>query len=61
MKFLRSMAGVTRRERGCRRTGARVEILRRVDRRILRYFSHMERMNTDCLSKRVINACLCEQ
>ena len=61
MKCLRSMAGVTRMDRVRndeirRRTGVTMDLACRVDRNVLRWFGHMERMDGGCLTKRVMEA-----
>jgi hypothetical protein len=61
MKCLRSMAGVTLRDRITNdvvriRTGMVKKLENRVDSRVLRWFGHMERMDEGRLVKRVMNA-----
>jgi len=61
MKCLRSMIGVTRRDRLRNvvvrdRTGMNVEMTGRVDERVLRWFGHMERMDDARLTKKVMNS-----
>ena len=61
MKCLRSMAGVTRLDRlkneeVRERTGVRKELATKVDMNVLRWFGHVERMDNERLTKRVMNA-----
>ena len=61
MKCLRSMAGVSRLDRlrneeVRERTGVREELAARVDMNVLRWFGHVVRMDSERLSKRVLNA-----
>ena len=61
MKCLRSMAGVSRLDRFRNeevreRTGVRKDLATRVDRNVLRWFGHVERMDNERLLKRVMNA-----
>ena len=61
MRCLRSMAGVSRIDRirnevVRERTGVGKELAARVDRNVLRWFGHVERMEDDRLLKRVMNA-----
>ena len=61
MRCLRSMAGVSRIDRVRnevvrQRTGVGIELARRVDMNVLRWFGHVERMENECLLKRVMNA-----
>ena len=61
MKCLRSMAGVTRMDRIRneeiqQRTGVTIDLACRIDRNVLRWFGHMERMDEGCLTKRVMKA-----
>ena len=61
MKCLRSMAGVSRLDRlrneeVRERTGVRKELAARVDTNVLRWFGHVERMENERLTKRVINS-----
>jgi len=61
MKCLRSMLGVTRRDRVRNemvreRTGVVRELSRRVDERVLGWFGHVERMNEERLVKRIYGA-----
>ena len=61
MRCLRSMAGVTRfdrirNEEVRRRTGVEDELAMRVDRCVLRWFGHMERMEGGRLVKKVMKA-----
>ena len=61
MKCLRSMAGVSRIDRVRnedvrQRTGVEIDLARRVDMSVLRWFGHVERMDNECLLKRVMNA-----
>lgn len=41
-----------------RRTGVKVEIAYRVHMRVLRWYGHIERMDANCLMKRIVNACM---
>ena len=61
MKCLRSMTGVSRLNRVRNevvraRTGVRRELAARVDMNVLRWFSHVERMDNERLLKKVMNA-----
>ena len=61
MRCLRSMAGVSRMDRVRnevvrQRTGVEIELATRVDMNVLRWFGHVERMENECLLKRVMNA-----
>ena len=61
MKCLRSMAGVSRLDRlrneeVRERTGIRKELAARVDSNVLRWFGHVERMENERLTKKVMNA-----
>ena len=61
MNCLPNMTGVSRRDRIRndvirQRTGVRTEMAGRVEKSILRWFGHVERMNENCLTKRVSNA-----
>ena len=61
MRCLRSMCGVTRRNRVRneevrRRTGVMRELSGRADQSVLRWFGHIERMDEDRLVKRVYRA-----
>ena len=61
MKCLRSMTGVSRLDRVRNevvraRTGVRRELAARVDVNVLRWFSHVERMDNERLLKKVMNA-----
>ena len=61
MKSLRSMTGVSRLDRVRNeavraRTGVRRELAARVDMNILRWFSHVERMDNERLLKKVMEA-----
>ena len=61
MKCLRSMAGVSRRDRVRNeivreRTGVRFALADRVDRNVLRWFGHVERMENERLPKMLVNA-----
>ena len=61
MKCLRSMAGVSRLDRirneeVRERTGMRKELADRVDMNVLRWFGHVERMDNERLTKRVMNS-----
>lgn len=61
MRCLRSMAGVTRLDRirneeVRRRTGVGRELATQVDRSVLRWFGHMERMEDERLTKKVMKA-----
>ena len=55
MKCLRSMAGVSWNEVVRVRTDVRRELAARVDMNVLRWFSHVERMNNERLLKKVMN------
>ena len=60
MKCLRSMTGVSRLDRVRNevvrvRTGVRRELAARVDMNVLRWFSHVERMDNERLLKKVMN------
>ena len=59
MKCLRSMCGVTkldkiRNEEVRERTGVRNELAVRVDKNVLRWFGHVERMDDERLLKKVV-------
>ena len=61
MRCLRSMCGVTRWDRLRNtqvrdRTGVNKELAERVDKNVLRWFGHVERMDDGRLLKRVVNA-----
>ena len=61
MKCLRRVTGVSwldrvRNEVVRARTGVRRELAARVDRNVLRWFSHVERMDNEGLLKKVMNA-----
>ena len=61
MKCLRSMAGVSRMDRVRNeivreRTGVRFALADRVDRNVLRWFGHVERMENERLPKMLVNA-----
>ena len=61
MKCLRSMAGVSRLDRVRNevvreRTGVESELAARVDKSVLRWFGHVERMENEQLVKKVMNA-----
>ena len=61
MKCLRSMTGVSRLDRVRNevvraRTGVRRKLAARVDMNVLRWFSHVERMDNERLLKKVMNA-----
>ena len=61
MKCPRSMTGVSRLDRVRNgvvraRTGVRRELTARVDMNVLRWFSHVERMDNERLLKKVMNA-----
>ena len=61
MRCLRSMCGVSRLDRlrneeVRERTGVREELADRVDKNVLRWFGHVERMDDERLLKRVVNA-----
>ena len=61
MRCLRSMCGVSRLDRlrndvERRMTGVRKELAVRVDRNVLRWFGHVERMDDDRLLKKVVSA-----
>ena len=61
MRCLRSMCGVSRwdrlrNEEVRERTGVTMELPNRVDRNVLRWFGHVERMEDGRLLKRVVNA-----
>ena len=61
MKCLRSMAGVSRfdrlrNEEVRERAGVRKELAAKVDMNVLRWFGHVERMDNERLTKRVMNA-----
>ena len=61
MKCMRSMTGVSRLDRVRNqimrvRTGVRRELTARVDMNVLRWFSHVERMDKEWLLKKVMNA-----
>ena len=61
MRCLRSMCGVTRWDRLRNtvvrdRTGVKKELAERVDKNVLRWFGHVERMDDEKLLKRVVNA-----
>ena len=61
MRCLRSMCGVSRLDRlrndvVRRMTGVRKELAVRVDRNVLRWFGHVERMDDDRLLKKVVSA-----
>ena len=61
MRCLRDMMGVTRMDRVRndvirQRTGVETQLATRVDRNVLRWFGHVERMDNDTLLKRVLNA-----
>ena len=63
MKCLRSMIGVTRmdrvrNERVRERTGVMCDLAGRADESVLRWFGHVERMNDERLTKRVMNSCM---
>ena len=60
MKCLRSMCGVSRWDRirnevVRERTGVRKELAVRVDKNVLRWFGHVERMGDERLLKKVVN------
>ena len=61
MKCLRSITGVSRLDRvrnevARARTGVRRELAARVDMNVLRWFSHVKRMDNERLLKKVMNA-----
>ena len=61
MRCLRSMAGVSlldriRNDEIRRRMGIRVELSKRIDRNVLRWFGHINRMENDCLLRKVRSA-----
>ena len=61
MKCLRSMTGVSRLDRVRNevvraRTGVRRELATRVDKNVLRWLGHVERMDNERLLKKVVNA-----
>ena len=64
MKCLRSMTGVSRLDRVRNevvkaRTGVRRELAARIDMNVLRWVSHVERMDNERLLKKVLNAKVC--
>ena len=66
MGCLRSMYGVTRMDRirnevVRRGTGVEIELANRVDRNVLRWFGHVERMDSGTLLKRVLSAKVVER
>ena len=61
IKCLRSITGVSRLDRVrnevmTARTGVRRELAAKVDKNVLRWFGHVERMDNDQLLKKVLNA-----
>ncbi|GBP70680.1 hypothetical protein EVAR_88855_1 [Eumeta japonica] len=66
MRSLRSMCGVSRKDR-CRnsdvreRCGLKEDVVTRVERGMLRWFGHLERMNESRLTKQIYRANVCHE